>query len=230
MAILLVLDDGSRKQGEMIRVRKDRTVIGRESGDVLVAHDSSMSSQHAAIVREFDQGHYRWSLEDCGSRNGTFVRLARVVLKAGQELLIGSRRFRYQPAETRTSSAEQAGNASDTAAPKATMQWQAVSSADVEKMYPSLVEQKSSGEHGQKLTFTTDEMKLGANSEMCSLVIGDDPFVSPEHALIRKSHKGQWVIEDVGSTNGLWLLVRTLPLAGKCEFQLGEQRFIFQPV
>jgi pSer/pThr/pTyr-binding forkhead associated (FHA) protein len=229
-ALLVVLDDGAQKQGETIRVRKDRTVLGRETGEIVIPNDTLMSSEHAAIVREFDQGQYRWFLNDLGSKNGTFVRIARFVLKHDQQLIVGSRRYRYRQEQHAGPITEPAAQPSQPTRPKATMEWQAVSSAELQSTFPALVEIEPNGEDGERLLFAGDEMKLGSDASQCSLVVKDDPFVSPQHATIKKSQGGRWLIEDLNSTNGLWLLVGRVQLIGRCEFQLGEQRFLFQIV
>jgi len=49
MAVLTVCDDG-KADGELVRVRRDRLVIGRGDGDVRIPHDAMMSTRHAEIV------------------------------------------------------------------------------------------------------------------------------------------------------------------------------------
>src|SRR5437879_3446986 len=43
MALLCTLDDG-REEGQWLRVRGDRVVIGRGEGDIVIPHDSMLSS------------------------------------------------------------------------------------------------------------------------------------------------------------------------------------------
>ena len=109
------------------------------------------------------------------------------------------------------------------------MGWQAISAQQIQQMSPSLVEQLPSGEEGRWFAFTSDELKLGSDSKACSLVIENDPFVSKVHAVVTRSSNGQWGIRDAKSTNGIWMRVASLPLDTHCEFQLGEQRFVFHP-
>src|SRR5262249_22793020 len=51
LAFLCVLDDG-KLDGELVRLRAERTVIGRTDGDLRVPHDGLISGQHAEIVRQ----------------------------------------------------------------------------------------------------------------------------------------------------------------------------------
>jgi pSer/pThr/pTyr-binding forkhead associated (FHA) protein len=91
MALLHIVDDG-REDGETIRVRGDRLVIGRSEGDVRIPHDISMSSAHAAIERLPEGG---WLLADLGSATGTFVRVTTARLKHGSIILVGATRLRF---------------------------------------------------------------------------------------------------------------------------------------
>src|SRR4051812_21740842 len=51
MAQLCIFDDGAT-DGEWIRLRADRTVIGRTEGDVLIPHDGQIANPHTEILRE----------------------------------------------------------------------------------------------------------------------------------------------------------------------------------
>mgnify|MGYP006269361099 CR=1 FL=1 len=92
MALLRIVDDGS-EDGEVIRIRQERVVIGRGGADVVVPHDISMSAQHAAIERLGDSG---WRLCDLGSTGGTFVRVTTARLRDGTVLQVGRTRLRFQ--------------------------------------------------------------------------------------------------------------------------------------
>jgi pSer/pThr/pTyr-binding forkhead associated (FHA) protein len=92
LAILHVVDDG-RDDGEVVRLRGDRLVIGRTEGDVVVPHDISMSPRHAALERLAGGG---WQLVDLGSAGGTFARVTRARLKNGSVLQLGATRLEFQ--------------------------------------------------------------------------------------------------------------------------------------
>ena len=56
----------------------------------------------------------------------------------------------------------------------------------------------------------------------------DDPFVSPIHAAIRRSHRG-WTIDNTGM-NGLWVRIEApVRMVAPAQFLCGEQRFVFTP-
>src|SRR5688572_15447617 len=88
MATLCIVDDG-REDGDVLRLRGDRLVIGRSEGDLLIPHDTMMSARHAELARHFSKGRYRWYLIDLQSTNGTYVRAGSAPLDDGKEFLIG---------------------------------------------------------------------------------------------------------------------------------------------
>ena len=77
-------------RGESIVVEAEDALIGREPSCHMVFVDSSVSRQHAIMRRRGD----RFSVEDQGSANGTFVNSRRIsgeaALKAGDTLTFGS--------------------------------------------------------------------------------------------------------------------------------------------
>ena len=73
----------------LVGFRGDTLTIGRDPRNVLVVRDEKASRQHARICRRTDG----YVLYDQDSRNGTYVngqRVSRCVLKAGDEIRIGS--------------------------------------------------------------------------------------------------------------------------------------------
>lgn len=49
LAMLTILDDGNREEGETIRIRDTKFTIGREKGDLAIPFDGDMSGQHAEL-------------------------------------------------------------------------------------------------------------------------------------------------------------------------------------
>jgi len=95
LALLHVVDDG-REDGETVRLRSDRLVIGRTNGDVAIEHDVSMSSPHAALDR---LAGGMWQLADLGSAGGTFVRAVSARLRHGSCLMLGATRLRFDASD-----------------------------------------------------------------------------------------------------------------------------------
>lgn len=213
LVLLTVLDDG-RDDGEIIRVRTEQFVIGRNQGDLTIPFDGLISSPHAELARETSQGQSRWYLTDRDSRNGTYVKIdGPLTLKSEQELLLGGGRYRFRLPGV----ADDAGGAGD----GATRGWQTVSADD---LYPHLIEVTPAGE-GQKYPLADEDHWFGRDSIRSDLVKADDPLLSRRHAHFFKADAG-WQVQCGGGRNGVWLRVDRVRLGNRAHFQLGEQRFL----
>ena len=87
-------------QGAPIEVDRERTLIGRDRTSEIRLRESSVSRQHATIVRRGEE----WVITDGGSANGTFVddvQVAEAVLHDGQALRLGLVAFRVDIEEER---------------------------------------------------------------------------------------------------------------------------------
>ena len=93
-AHLRVYHDDQRSY-ETVSLRSDRTVIGRASGDIVIEHDPQISSEHVEITRKQNDGRWEWHLRDLKSTNGTYISVERARLHNGDELLMGSNRYRF---------------------------------------------------------------------------------------------------------------------------------------
>ena len=73
-----------------------RLAIGRSSKNELVLADLSLSRQHAELVPVDDD----WKIQDCGSRNGTFVNGRRIetptALRSGDRISLGGCSLQFQ--------------------------------------------------------------------------------------------------------------------------------------
>jgi hypothetical protein len=79
--------------GEILKVGKDRFLVGRGKHCDLVVESGKVSREHAAIVREPDG----WYLQDLGSANGTWFQRARIDrrrIEDGDEFFICSEKIR----------------------------------------------------------------------------------------------------------------------------------------
>lgn len=217
---LCILDDGSRDQGEWIRVRRPSFVIGRVDGDLVLPHDNDLSGRHVEFQARVVDGQYRFFVRDLQSTNGTFLRVARLLLKKDQELLIGAKRYRFDPG-----SLEQIQQPPQFEAAATTRGWQAVNPQALQTLYPALVEMTPAGP-GRRYEIRADDQLLGRNGQRCTICISDDPFVSPIHARIQRDPKGRWQMENQGSLNGIWLRVAEAPLDADTEVQIGDQRIL----
>src|SRR5579883_1680215 len=138
LGLLCILDDGTT-DGEWVRLRADRLVIGRTDGDVRIPHDGLVSGRHAEIVRQRVPTGYRWVLVDLKSTNGTFVRVGSTILRHESELLIGGARYRFE------AGASPAPATPVPAADEARQTTQAWTNEPVRTLLPSLVELTPAG-------------------------------------------------------------------------------------
>lgn len=221
MALLYVLDDGE-DSGEILRIRANSFLIGRVEGNLMIAHDGGISGRHVEISRRFENGEHCWYLKDLQSTNGTFVRAATVILSHEQELLIGSRRFRFEVPATPSQPAPLPESEVN-----ATLKWESLSgSRAVAGSRPMLVD-ISPGRPGRRFPLTEPENWLGRDPGQCSIVI-DDPMVDRRHARVYRDEKGRWIIANARSRNGLWARIQEVGLGRGGFFQCGEQRFFFK--
>ena len=221
-AVLQIADDG-QKTAEFVRIRMRQIVIGRTEGDVVIPHDSQVSSRHAEIVRVDQEGQHRWLLRDLNSTNGTFVRVRESVLKAAVEFLIARRRFRFvdssaAPAETRADADVSAMEV------RKTSDWRVLQAALRVVDRPCLVEMLHDGD-GRRYPLTHDSHWIGrAPAIPAGPGRRSDCQSGPRPGLSRPP--GAWRIENANSLNGVWLRVTEVVLASQAAFLLGEQLFV----
>ncbi|MFN2505023.1 MAG: FHA domain-containing protein [Acidimicrobiales bacterium] len=96
--------------GEQFPIESDAVTIGRDIDSDLVVGDPMVSALHA-VVRRYHGG---WSVQDVGSRNGTFVNGQRVAgehrLRSGDEIGVGNTRLRFRADATSTAPTTTAGD------------------------------------------------------------------------------------------------------------------------
>jgi pSer/pThr/pTyr-binding forkhead associated (FHA) protein len=82
---------------DVFHLRKEETVIGRESGDIVFTEDPFLSRRHAVVRMQGGAGQpKRFTLADLGSSNGTFLRIREEVrLQHGDHFRIGQQLLRF---------------------------------------------------------------------------------------------------------------------------------------
>jgi hypothetical protein len=219
MAVVCIVDDGEEDTGEEFRVRTERFVIGRTEGDVLIPHDDAISSRHLEITREVTDGQYRWLVNDLGSTNGIFARVDEAVLRHNQELILGSRHYRFDAAPQGAARAAAPGGP----ARNVTSPWQAAAGPGMEDLRPALIELTPPGD-GARRTLPTNDVRIGSDPKRCALLLIDDPWIGPCEAQLHKDKVGRWILKTLNSANGLWARVRRIEIVSSGQFQIGEQR------
>ena len=234
MLKLCIVDDG-QDDGEWVRVRTPRVVIGREEGEILISHDNAISGRHAEFVLEEDNGEYQWFIEDLGSRNGTFLRTVDTRLYNSQEIQLGCRLFRFETVRDRRHNSAGTGargsvsDAEASAQPRGTMELPAVSTSRGPEFGAALVELISdSGEAERRYELEQDDNWIGTDAINTQVTL-KDPHLDSHHARIYHDKHGHWRLESSKTLNGTWVRLRERHeiLPGD-EFFLGEQRLIVE--
>jgi hypothetical protein len=182
--ILTVHDDG-KTEGETIRLRDARFLIGRTEGDLQFPLDGRMSARHVEIIYQFLDGAHRWVVTDLQSLHGLFVRVSRTVLADKAEFLVGSGRYRFDSHQLpRTEafdtlpnplvSGQGAGGGLDE-----TQHWD---EGTVPLRSPSVTELLGR-EIGNRTLLVKPEYWIGTDAS-CLICRPDDPFCEPRHARI----------------------------------------------
>lgn len=81
--------------GQIFNLAGPSTTIGRETGEIVLPNDSTVSRRHATLTESGGQ----YTVRDEGSSNGTFVNGAKITehrLTPGDEVQIGGTRFRFE--------------------------------------------------------------------------------------------------------------------------------------
>lgn len=211
--VVSCLDDGGVASGQDFRLRDERFLIGRTEGDVTVSCDKTISSKHAEIRRVNHRGHWEWVLEDLGTANGTFVRVASSVFFDDTIVILGGRRFRLEAASASLSTGDDDGT-------------RYVDSRETHLViWPKLVE-TGKDEKGLSFEIRRPRVTLGALGGGCDISI-DDPCLAKHHATITLEASGRLKIRAEKTVNGVWANVQSIKLTPYCFFRCGEQVFRF---
>ncbi|MGE3314354.1 MAG: FHA domain-containing protein [Planctomycetaceae bacterium] len=217
VALLTVYDDG-QNDGEQIRIRSPRFIIGRTRGDFSIPLDSRISSRHVEITYQRVGEMSRWLVTDLQSRHGLFVRVRRAAMADKAEILVGNGRYRFELPQR--GSAKKGDRPQDERADSATEGW---SEPGDSKIAPSLTELIGS-RIGNRVILTQPEYWIGTDAA-CQIPRAQDPFCEPKHAHLYRARLGAWYADHNKSRNGLWLRVPQIPVDAAIQFQIGEQRF-----
>jgi len=215
---LTVFDDG-RTDGEMIRIRDHRFIIGRTEGDLCIPLDGRISARHVEITHQVVGGLHRWVVTDLQSTHGLFVRVSRTVLADKAEFLAGNGRYQYDDAQVVDGAT--AGQVSNRPGFNETHGWSEAPGT----FRPPAVTELLGTEIGNRVLLLKEEYWIGSDPS-CAIWRPDDPFCEPWHVrLYRGGSRGGWHAEHPKTRNGLWLRMSQITVESVAQFQIGEQRF-----
>jgi hypothetical protein len=219
VAILTVYDDG-KLDGEIVRIRDHRFIIGRTEGDLRIPIDGRISSRHVEITHQLVGGSHRWVVTDLQSTHGMFVRVSKTALTDKAEFLVGNGRYRLDVPQldaTTTSGPEPAGQGSGE-----THGWD-----DTRNPFrPPALTELIGNEIGNRVLLMKTEYWIGSDPS-CAICRPDDPFCEPKHVRLHRGSRG-WHVEHNKTRNGLWLRMPQITVESVLRFQIGEQRFCLE--
>ena len=201
-AVLIFLS-GSQSD-EMIKLRRDATIFGRDKGDILI-DDTEVSATHCQIQEINNIFH----IFDMNSTNGTFVNNQRIIkakLREGDVITIGQTSFKF--------SLEDERNVRHIATVfKSLNEEKARNSSLIETLIES--ELRNTNFNGIKMFVTysngkSEEIELRQRLVFVGRAssfgkFDQDSEMSRKHVLIKLNDTGEVFIEDQGSTNGTFL-------------------------
>jgi pSer/pThr/pTyr-binding forkhead associated (FHA) protein len=219
--LLTVLDDGSDREGEVIRIRKDCFVIGREEGDLTLPCDKLISNRHLEFRCLNKGGQWRWFLNDLKTTNGTFLRFQQVRMYDRMDLFLGTTRFRVSmPSESAQGEKE--------ADRGGTRAFSALNLESPNLLVPTLTRLDSQSDAPQSFPLLKATQTLGTDAAKCTFACPDDPCMNPVHARFTNDSSVGWQVQDLGTRNGSWVALSRLQVSRRIEIQLGMQRLIFE--
>jgi pSer/pThr/pTyr-binding forkhead associated (FHA) protein len=216
-ALLTVLDDG-KTEGEVLRLRTDRFVVGRSEGDFLIPHDPQISTRHIEITRQRVGDKVRWMVTDLQSSNGLFIRVSRTALANKAEFLAGMGRYRFDAPGAALP------ETMDALAPDAPRDATRPFGMDVGSLLQPALLELAGGSVLSRLPLAQPEYWIGSDPT-CAVCRAGDPFADPRHVRLYREPNGAWHAQNNKSANGLWLKTPQITVTDGCLFQIGEQRF-----
>ncbi len=217
VAVLTVFDDG-KTDGEIIRIRDHRFIIGRTEGDFCIPLDGRMSARHVEITHQVVGGLHRWVITDLQSTHGLFVRVTRTILADRAEFLVGNGRYWFDAPVA--DAGPTIDNSLGTPEFSGTRGWDDGASAVRSPAVTELV----GSEIGNRMLLVKSEYWIGSDPS-CPICRADDPFCEPRHVRLYRRPRGSWHAEHHKTPNGLWLRVPQIIVESPVRFQIGEQQF-----
>jgi hypothetical protein len=217
LAVLTVFDDG-KTDGEVIRIRDHRFIIGRTEGDLRIPIDGRISGRHVEITHQVVGGLHRWVVTDLQSTHGLYVRVSKTILADKAEFLVGNGRYRFDaPYTDAEGTVAELGRGGDFDSTRGLDE-------GASPFRPAAVTELVGAEIGNRMLLTKNEYWIGSDPT-CPICRPEDPFCEPRHARLYRKDKGSWHAEHNKTVNGIWLRTPQITVESVAQFQIGEQRF-----
>jgi hypothetical protein len=217
LAVLTIFDDG-KTDGEIIRIRDHRFIIGRTEGDLRIPIDGRISARHVEITHQVVGGLHRWVVTDLQSTHGVYVRVSKTVLADRAEFLVGNGRYRFDAQHT------DAGSTVDDFARGGDFDSTRGLEDGANPFRPAAVTELIGSDIGNRVLLTKNDYWIGSDPA-CPICRADDPFCEPQHVRLYRKDRGSWHAAHNKTVNGLWLRMPQITVESVAQFQIGEQRF-----
>lgn len=195
---------GGHGRQEVIKLRRDATIFGREKGDVVV-NDIECSSTHCQVIEI--NGVYH--IFDMNSTNGTYVNNQRIIKsKLAHEDIItmGSTRFRFALEDEsqlrHITTTYQAKNSSDT---RNSVMDSLIETELSNSLSTAVIELNVTYKNNVKESFSLAQRIIYLGRASSFGQFDKDAEVSRKHVMIKLNDSGEIFIEDQGSSNGTLL-------------------------
>ena len=209
--LVVILRDGT--DGGVYPLIQQRTDIGSREGDIVLKEDPYLSPRHARIERRGEN----FVLLDLASVNGIYLRLREPIpLVDGDMILLGQQVLRFElpsEVERHVGAAMQHGVM--------------IFGTPEQTRLARLIQYTTEGLARDVYYLHRNETFFGR--EAADLTFSDDPFLSRKHAaIVAHPQEGQFVLRDLGSSNGTALRCRSEhTLVSGDQFRLGRHLFRF---
>jgi pSer/pThr/pTyr-binding forkhead associated (FHA) protein len=209
--LVVILRDGT--DGGVYPLIQQRTDIGSREGEIVLKEDPYLSPRHARIERRGEN----FVLLDLASVNGIYLRLREPrALSDGDMILLGQQVLRFElpsEVERHVGAAMQHGVM--------------IFGTPEQPRLARLIQYTTEGLARDVYYLHRSETVFGR--EAADLTFSDDPFLSRKHAaIVAHPHDGQFILRDLGSSNGTALRCRTEhTLVSGDQFRLGRHLFRF---
>ncbi len=199
--LIAVVDD---RPQELIKLRRDATIFGREKGDIII-DDNEVSSTHCQIQNISDVYH----VFDMNSTNGTFVNNQRIIkarLKVGDVVTIGQTSFRFSLEDEKSvrhiatifknnkRNKDKSNSIVDT-----------LIQSELRSTQSSVIKIDVTYGNGTNEVLELRQRVIYIGRASSFGQFDEDTEISRKHLLIKLNDTGEVFAEDQGSTNGSFL-------------------------